>query len=472
MRTRKPLDNTPSGCYHFPVLSMSVPIFLRISGPDFHGLKEGRGRMGKAPEKPVVTIVGGGMITQVQILPSIYQLQRLGIVGDINVTALNAAPLRVLDEDETLRRAFPGQKFAAHPDFREADPKAQFPELYKEVIERMPPRSIVFVAVPDQLHYPVVKFALEHDQHVATVKPLVLKYEQAVEIERIAYERGLFVGVEYHKRFDDRSLMARMAYRDGRFGEFKLGNARLLECWYYRHSNFQNWMTVENSDAFAYIGCHYIDLVHFITGLLPTAVSVYGIEEKYPNGKKGFFWTDGRVIWENGACLNVQNGLGYPDDAPGGNDQGMVLYGRGEDLGTLIIHSDQYRGVKHSYVKKGGDPGDTIYAEPNPDYFKLVNAGGKGLTAVGYGYRSIAAIISAACRIEKETASLSGAKALAARRKLIKEIDGEGIIATPANSSYNELVMEAGRKSILAGGREVVIEYGDKPGVSFRKHRD
>ena len=68
-------------------------------------------------------------------------------------------------------------------------------------------------------------------------------------------------------------MMARMRYRDGKFGEFKLGTACLLEKWYYRNSNFQNWCTVENSDAFTYIGCHYGDLVAFITsGPLVAAV--------------------------------------------------------------------------------------------------------------------------------------------------------------------------------------------------------
>jgi D-galacturonate reductase len=424
----------------------------------------------KSDYKPAVTIVGGGMITQVQILPSIYQLQRLGTVGEISITALNGAPLKVLGDDPALKAAFPGQGFVPFPNYSKVDLNAKFPDLYKEVIEKMPARNIVVVAVPDQLHYSVIKFALEHNQHIMTVKPLVLRHDQAVEIEKLAYERGLFVGIEYHKRFDDRNFMARSAYRAGKFGEFRLGNARLIECWYYRHSNFQNWMTTENSDSFAYIACHYIDLVHFITGLLPTAVSVYGIKEKYPNGNDGFLWTDGRILWENGACLNVQNGLGYPDDAPGGNDQGMTLYCAGKNMGAMISHSDQYRGVKHSYLAKGSDPGDTIYAEPNPDYFRMIATGGEGLTAVGYGYRSIAAIIGAACRIEKETAGMAGQAALTSRRELIRNIDEESIIATPANSAYNELVMEAGRKSILAGGREVVIEYGAKPCVSFRAY--
>ncbi|MDD4889286.1 MAG: Gfo/Idh/MocA family oxidoreductase, partial [Phycisphaerae bacterium] len=220
--------------------------------------------------KPVLTVVGGGMITQIQLLPTIYHLQHLGLIGPINVCALNAPPIKALQDDAALTRGFPGQAFIPFPDPAKVKPDAKFPDLYKEVIAAMPPRNIVVVAVPDQLHYPTIKFALEHDQHVLSVKPLVLKYAQAIELEKIAHARGLVVGVEYHKRADYRSLMARKEYRAGRLGNFRAGQAHLVECWYYRHSNFANWCTCENSDMFTYIGCHYVDLVHFITGLLPT----------------------------------------------------------------------------------------------------------------------------------------------------------------------------------------------------------
>ena len=419
---------------------------------------------------PTVTIVGGGMITQVQILPSIYQLQRLGLVGDIQISALNGAPLKVLAEDKLLKRAFPSQSFTPFPDFGKVDPEEKFPELFQEVLDSMAPRNIVIVAVPDQLHYPVIKAALAAGQHVITVKPLVLKHREAVEIEKIGHDNGLFVGVEYHKRFDDRNLMARQAFRDGLLGEFRLGQSRLHEPWYYRHSNFQNWMTCENSDSFSYIACHYIDLVAFITGLRPTAISVSAIVEKYPNGNEGFLYTDGRVTWENGAILNVQNSLSFPIDSPGGNSQGMMLMFKGSDTGALVSHEDQFRGVKHSYLSKGSDPGDTVYSEPNPDYFRMVPAGGGGLRPIGYGYRSVEALVQAVRHVEAGAAGLAGDESLAARRRLIEACDDEGLIATPANSAFNELVMEAGRKSILSHGREVVIEYGERAGVSFRKY--
>jgi predicted dehydrogenase len=407
--------------------------------------------------KPQVTIVGGGMITHDQILPSLYQMQRQGRIGEIAICALKPSMLQALASAEGLRRAFPGQRFAAYPALDAPD--VPQPDLFREVIAKMPPRQIVCVAVPDQLHHDVIMTALRHDQHVLTVKPLVLKHSEAQEIEREAYERGLCVGVEYHKRFDDRSLMARRRYREGLFGEFKLGTAALLEKWYYRHSNFQNWMTCENSDAFTYIGCHYVDLVHFITGLLPTSVSLYGVKDRFPNGHEGYLWTDARILWNNGAALNVQNALGFPDDAPGTNTQGLNMYCSAGDRGAWIYHSDQYRGIQYSYTQASGDPGSTVYSEPSPDYMQYVDIGTGGLNVVGYGYRSIDYIISTCIRVEREAAALED------RQKLLREIDDAGVMATPRNSAYNELVIEAGRESILNGGREVRIEYGETAAV-------
>ena len=410
--------------------------------------------------KPQVCIVGGGMITQVQILPSVYHLQRMGVVGDISICALNSEPLKVLADDHALKQAFPGQSFTAYPSL-DTDPAKEFPEISKEVIAKLAPQSIVVVAVPDHIHYGVIKTAIEYDQHICCVKPLVLKYSEAIEIEKLAYEKGLVIGVEYHKRLDDRVLIARRQYKEGLFGEFKIGHAEMNEPYYYRHSNFQNWCTCENSDMFTYVGCHYVDQVHVITGLLPKSVSVYGIKDKYPNGREGYLWTDARVIWENGACLNVTDVMGYPDEGPGGNYQGLRMYFAGKDKSGLLVHDDQFRGVKNCYVEKGDQPGDTYYAEPSPDYFKYIDLGGGGLTPVGYGYRSIEYIVKSICKCLGQ--------GIAQRQKLIKQFDDEGVMATPANSSYNELVMEAGRLSILNGGKEVEITYGKNAGVALKK---
>ncbi|MCX8038367.1 MAG: Gfo/Idh/MocA family oxidoreductase [Candidatus Sumerlaeia bacterium] len=416
-----------------------------------------------------VTIVGGGMITHDQLLPSLYHLERLGAVGPITVCALNAAPLRALAESPTLRRAFPNSSFVAKPDLCAEgngtnSTDRTYPDLYKEVIRAMPPRQLVVVAVPDALHNEVIRVALDANQHILCVKPLVQRYAEAAELEKIACERGLLVGVEYHKRFDRRALVARQDYRAGRFGEFKIGEARLVEPWYYRHSNFQNWFTKENADPFTYVGCHYVDQLYFITGLRPVNVSVVGIEGKFPNGNVGYMWSSGRVVFENGGILNLINGLGYPDDAAGSNDQGLTMFCENGDKGGILVHNDSWRGVMHSYVRDPG-PGGSLFNSVSPDYMKLVPWEGEGLKPVGYGYDSVEAIVQTARRIEAATAGLPEAEALKRRREMLRAVDDNGILATPANSYINELVTEAARYSILRNGVPVDIRYEPQPHI-------
>jgi len=69
---------------------------------------------------------------------------------------------------------------------------------------------------------------------------------------------------------------------------------------------------------------------------------------------------------------------------------------------------------------------------------------------VGYGYRSVEHIVETAMRVD-------AAGSLEARQAVLREIDAAGVMATPANSAYNEQVIEAARESILNGGREVGI---------------
>jgi hypothetical protein len=102
------------------------------------------------------------------------------------------------------------------------------------------------------------------------------------------------------------------------------------------------------------------------------------------------------------------------------------------------LRRKELRGLRYCYTAPAA------FAEPSPDYFQYVETGGPGLTPVGYGYRSIEAIVLAAIAVE------SGERTLA-------EIDRAGIIATPANSSYNEKVIEAARESIQNGGKEVRV---------------
>ncbi len=421
--------------------------------------------MNDISEQLKVVVVGGGMITHDQILPSLYQLQRQEVIESITICALNSAPLRELAESQRFADAFPEQSFEALPAL-DTPPDEMHPDLFRDAIAALPPGNLVVVAVPDHVHGTVIRAALENDQHVLTVKPLVPRYAEAMEIEQLAMDKGLFVGIEYHKRFDRRALDARQLYRAGRFGEFRCGEAKMIEPYYYRHSNFQNWFTKENSDPFTYVGCHYVDLVCFITGLRPVEVSVRGVEGTFPNGNIGYMWAQGQVTWENGALLSITDGLGYPDQAAGSNDQSLVMYCEGNDCGAILKHDDQYRGVRHGYVDNAAG---AMFRFVSPDYFRLTPWDGDGLKPVGCGFESIEGLVLAARRVGAAADGLDDAAALVARQHVLTEISKRGILATPANSWINELVTEAARLSIMRDGQTAVIEYDPEPNVHLRK---
>ena len=136
------------------------------------------------------------------------------------------------------------------------------------------------------------------------------------------------------------------------------------------------------------------------------------------------------------------------------------MYCAGDGKGALIDHSDQYRGLSYCFIRKPDSPGGTFYSEPSPDYFQYNDLGETGMTPVGYGVRSVEFILR---QCMETTGSLSG------RQARLKELDARGILATPANSRYNELVMEAGRLSILNGAREAIIEYGTEAKVRLKE---
>ena len=101
----------------------------------------------------------------------------------------------------------------------------------------------------------------------------------------------------------------------------------------------------------------------------------------------------------------------------------------------------------------------------------IAAAGARGIPVSNvpeYGTDSVAAILGAIYRVESETDGMPEQEALSKRREIIGEIDDKRIIATPANSSSNELVIEAARLSILNDGLPARIIYGDSPHVELR----
>ena len=418
-----------------------------------------------AQTRPAATssIVGGGMITHDQILPSLYHLQRSGAVGrDHDLRPELGRRCGRWPSAPAFAEAFPGPDVRAAARRWTSRRSEMFPDLYQEVIAALPPRNLVVVAVPDHFHYPVIRAALEHDQHVLTVKPLVLKYAQAVEIEQLARGRGLFVGVEYHKRFDRRSLDARRQYRARPVRRVPLrrgqaGRAVLLpplELPELVHQGEQRPVHLHR---------------------LPLRRP--GVLHHGPAAGRGLGPRRRRAVPQRQRRLPLvgrPGRLGERGDAERAQRPGLSRRGRRHER-PGPVHVLRRRRLRrassgtttssaacsHGYVDRQSG---AAFRYVSPDYFRLVPWEGDGLQAGRLRLRFDRGHRRRRPSRSTPRATACGDEALAQRQQVLDEIDRRGILATPANSSINELVTEAARLSIQRDGAPAVIDYGDDAG--------
>jgi predicted dehydrogenase len=140
-------------------------------------------------------VVGGGMITEEVVLPTVLQQKRLGKIASVTVVSRRASTI------QHLQKIFPNQ-LQGFPDPATNDAEASHPDGFREAIQRLPHPGIVIVATPDHLHTPVILAAVEAGHHVVVEKPLCLKVAEAHQIAQAAKAKAVYVLTDYHKRYD------------------------------------------------------------------------------------------------------------------------------------------------------------------------------------------------------------------------------------------------------------------------------
>ncbi len=167
-------------------------------------------------------------------------------------------------------------------------------------------------------------------------------------------------------------------------------------------------------------------------------------------------WSNGRIVYENGAILSVTSGLGYPDEGAGSNEQCLQMFFEGPNKTGMLKHDDHYRGVIHSYLEGIGPGGTHHKFDVSPDFMQFVPWEGPGFRPEGYGFKSVASIVQTAQFIEGSTAGLGEKEALAARQR-----GSRRLTPRPAGDAKKQrrerVIIEAGRESICNGGRSVRI---------------
>lgn len=77
--------------------------------------------------------------------------------------------------------------------------------------------ELIIITTPSHLHFEHAKRALENNKHVLIEKPYTATYKQAVELNKIADEKGSFISAYHNRRYDGDFLTLSELKRQGAF---------------------------------------------------------------------------------------------------------------------------------------------------------------------------------------------------------------------------------------------------------------
>jgi predicted dehydrogenase len=189
-----------------------------------------------------------------------------GFIGPVHVEALRRLGVTItgilgVDEKES----------------NSARQKLGLPRAYASIDEVLsdPDVQVVHLAVPNVLHFPLAKKALQAGKHVLVEKPLAMNSKESGELVELARGKKLAAAVCYNVRFYPLNLQARDMVKKGDVGTVFAVNGSYAQDWLYYDTDY-NWRVLADQGgelrAISDIGTHWMDLVTSITGLEVEAV--------------------------------------------------------------------------------------------------------------------------------------------------------------------------------------------------------
>lgn len=244
------------------------------------------------------------------------------------------------------------------------------------------------VVVPDHLHFRYTAELLEARVPPLVVKPLVPTVAEARDLIALQDRTDTYAAVEFHKRWDESNLLARRYLAEDRLGPLVYAVVDYSQRIRIPTEVFKGW--AERTNIFQYLGCHYVDLLYFLTGLTPlrtTAVGTRGVLAS--KGINTYDSVHAQVLWgEPGDTTHrfvsmLSISWIDPNATSALSDQKMKII-----CGDGRLELDQKdRGIEVVTDRDGIQHLNPYFADYLPD-----SSG--ALEFQGYGYKSIASFLT------------------------------------------------------------------------------
>ncbi len=227
-----------------------------------------------------VLVIGAGMHVSGRgtsgygtVLPAVVQAHRDGLVGRLLVAATSADSIKSVTEKMGGLNAVLGTRLDVEGFPREG----KNPDAYREALAALGTRGCVIIVVPDDLHFPMAKAAIEGRHPVMVTKPLTPTLAEAEQLVALALQHGVYGVVDFHKRWDLPNLKLREMVQAGRLGTPLFSIVEYSQRRVIPEVIFRSW--VEKANSFQYLAVHYVDVLLFALGGTPRramAVGQYG----------------------------------------------------------------------------------------------------------------------------------------------------------------------------------------------------
>jgi predicted dehydrogenase len=227
-----------------------------------------------------VLVIGAGMHVSGRgtsgygtVLPAVVQAHRDGLVGRVLVAATSADSIQAVTEKMAGLNAVLGTPLAI-----EGFPRTgKNPDAYREALTVLGDRGCVIIVVPDDLHFPMARAAIEGRHPVMVTKPLVPTLAEAERLVDLASQHDVYGVVDFHKRWDLHNLKLRELIQTGRLGTPLFSVVEYSQRRVIPEVIFRAW--VEKANSFQYLAVHYVDVLLFALGGTPRramAIGQYG----------------------------------------------------------------------------------------------------------------------------------------------------------------------------------------------------
>ena len=368
---------------------------------------------------------------------TMFDLRRRGRVGRLAMAGTNGTKFPGIRAH--LERLIGGAyrdmdlEFASFP----GDDVGRDPAAYRAALNTLSAGDVVTIFTPDDTHFEIATAAIERGCHVLAAKPIVQTLADHLALIAAAKAKGVLVAMEVHKRWDPIYADARDRIRG--LGDFSFFNSYMSQP-KSQLDTFRAWAG-KSSDISYYLNAHHVDfnlwaVAKFARPMRVHASAATGVAQGIDIPAEDTITLT--VDWEN-----IESG-----------STATAVYTSSWIAPKSDVHSQQrffYMGHKGEVNVDQAHRGYTLatdakgYASANPLFMKYTpDADGYFAGQTGYGYRSFEAFVDAAAAIRAGNA--------AAR-------DFEGKLATVQETALVTAILEAGRRSLDAGGSIVAIEY-------------